>query len=72
MRAGTWLLLEIFGTLCDDALMVLGGKIGVVEMMDGRLKAAGSMSGMVSVAPRAAFTGRLARKSKTHANRKTA
>lgn len=47
--------------LCDDALIVFGGRIGVVEMTEGRLKAAGSMSGMMRVAPRAAFTARLVR-----------
>ena len=38
--------LETFGTFEDGALMVLGGRIGVVEM-DGRLRAAGSMSGIL-------------------------
>lgn len=61
MRAGTWLLFETLGTLCDDALIVLGGSIGVVEMIEGRLKAAGSMSGILRVAPGAAFSARLAR-----------
>jgi hypothetical protein len=61
MRAGTWLLLETLGTLCIDAPIVLGGRIGVVEMIEGRLKAAGSMSGILRVAPGAASTARLAR-----------
>jgi hypothetical protein len=44
-----------------DALMDLGGNMGVVEM-EGRLKAAGSMSGIVNtVAPEAAFKARLGR-----------
>jgi hypothetical protein len=47
MRAGTWLLLDTLGALCADALIVFGGRIGVVEMMEGRLKAAGSMSGIL-------------------------
>lgn len=47
IRAGTWLLLETFGALGTDALIVLGGRIGVVEMTEGRLKAAGSMSGIL-------------------------
>lgn len=61
IRAGTWLLLDTLGALCDDALMVLGGSIGVVEMTEGRLKAAGSMSGMLGIGPGAAFIARLAR-----------
>lgn len=48
IRAGTWLLLDAFGTLATDALIDLGGRIGVVEMVEGLwLKAAGSMSGIL-------------------------
>jgi hypothetical protein len=61
MRAGTWLLLDTLGALCADALIVFGGRIGVVEMIEGRLNAAGSMSGILRVAPGAAFTVRLAK-----------
>jgi hypothetical protein len=43
---GTWLDFDTFGTIGADALRVFGGRIGVVEM-DGRLRAAGSMSGML-------------------------
>ena len=46
IRGGTWLDFETFGTMGADALIVFGGRIGVVEM-DGRLNAAGSMSGIV-------------------------
>ena len=46
IRGGTWLDFDTFGTIGADALIVFGGRIGVVEM-DGRLRAAGSMSGML-------------------------
>ncbi len=46
IRGGTWLDFETFGALEADALKGFGGNIGVVEM-EGRLKAAGSMSGIV-------------------------
>lgn len=55
MRAGTWLLLDAFGTLATEAPIDFGGRIGVVEMAEGLwLKAAGSMSGILGVAPVAA------------------
>lgn len=41
------MLLEIFGALSTDALSDFGGRIGVVEMPEGRLRAAGSMSGIL-------------------------
>jgi len=47
IRGGTWLDLDTLGALGAGALRVLGGNIGVVDIM-GRLKAAGSMSGIVS------------------------
>jgi len=47
IRGGTWLDLDTLGALGAGALRVLGGSIGVVDIM-GRLKAAGSMSGIVS------------------------
>jgi len=46
IRGGTWLDFETLGALGIGALIVFGGNIGVVDM-DGRLKAAGSMSGIV-------------------------
>jgi hypothetical protein len=56
------LLLDALGTLTTDALIDLGGRIGVVEMAEGLwLKAAGSMSGILGVAPGAACAARLAR-----------
>lgn len=45
IRGGTWLDLT-FGTLGAAELSVFGGSMGVVEII-GRLKAAGSMSGIV-------------------------
>jgi hypothetical protein len=46
MRGGTCSDFEIFWALGVAELMVFGGNMGVL-LMDGRLKAAGSMSGMV-------------------------
>jgi hypothetical protein len=60
MRGGTWLDFETLGTLGADALTVFGGNIGVFEMTEGRVRAEGSMSGMVRVAPGAAWRARLA------------
>lgn len=58
IRGGTWLDLDTLGTLADDALSVFGGNIGVVEIV-GRLSAAGSMSGILRVAPVTASKARL-------------
>jgi hypothetical protein len=46
IRGGTWLDFDTLGALGAGALNGFGGSIGVVEM-EGRLKAAGSMSGIV-------------------------
>lgn len=48
MRGGIEVALMAFWALCDAELIVLGGSIGV-ELIDGRLKAAGSMSGILSM-----------------------
>ncbi len=47
MRGGTWLDLETFCELGAETLSDLGGNIGVEELTDGRLRAAGSMSGIL-------------------------
>lgn len=54
IRGGTWLDFEALGTLGPDVRSALGGNIGVFELTEGRLNAAGSMSGIVSVALNAA------------------
>jgi hypothetical protein len=46
MRGGTWFDFEIFGAEGGIMLRLFGGRIGVVEVSDGLLRAAGSMSGM--------------------------
>ena len=46
IRGGTWLDLETFGWVGAVTLSDLGGSIGVEELTDGRLRAAGSISGI--------------------------
>ena len=65
IRGGTWLDLDTFGALGACELRDLGGSIGVVEIM-GRLKAAGSMSGIVRSCAKAAFEAQRANKSRAH------
>lgn len=47
MRGGTWLDFVTFCALAMDVLRSFGGNMGVDEVTDGRLNAAGSMSGMM-------------------------
>lgn len=46
MRGGTWFDFETLGAEGGTMLNDFGGRIGVVEVSDGLLRAAGSMSGM--------------------------
>ena len=59
IRVGITTDLDIFGALDAKAVIDFGGNIGVVDI-SGLLSAAGSMSGILGVAPVAACTARLA------------
>jgi hypothetical protein len=48
MRGGIWFDFDTFGAGGGTILRVLGGSIGVEEVIDGLLRAAGSMSGMMT------------------------
>lgn len=49
MRGGTWLDFETFWVLGAVTVSAFGGNIGVEELTEGRLKAAGSMSGILKM-----------------------
>ena len=50
MRGGMiWLVLMIFWEPGAETVMVLLARVGVERLIEGRLKAAGSMSGMVEL-----------------------
>lgn len=66
IRGGTWLDLETFGALVTEVLSVFWGSNGVPELAEGRLKAAGSMSGMLNVGFETAYTASLSELSRDH------
>lgn len=49
MRGGTWFDFDILGAEGGTMLSAFGGRIGVEDVRDGLLRAAGSMSGMTGV-----------------------